>query len=134
MLKPIEVGQQVIVEYLGLQKKHYRHAVVTKVGRKYFQVSSIGYHDTKFKIENLQEVTEYGPSYRIHLSQADLHERIVADVTRQTLVKTFSGVYGYSSRFTSSQLMAACSALGLAEEVNDELQPQIDKLMEKLGK
>ena len=130
----IELGQKVVLERLDLRIAYkgaplYSWATVCKVGRKYFQVDIL--NGVNFMLEDLRQVSEFTPSYRIVLSEEALYEELSA----QTALKKLQNVLSYYSTrtFTSAQLLSACSALGLSEEVDSELTPKIEKLMEDLS-
>jgi len=133
----LEVGQRVILERLNLRQhytgaKQYKWVTVTKVGRKYFEVSEVK-RDVRFRLEDLLHDTCYGASYRVHLSDRDLYEETVATTAYNKLKNLFRDYSNRPSNFTPGQLMSACDALGLTEDVNEALKPQIDKLQEDLG-
>jgi len=132
----IEVGQRVILERLNLRQHHtgakqYEWVTVTKVGRKYFEVSGF-YQNMRFRFDDLKsDVSPY--NYRIHLSDRDLYEQTVATTAYHKLKSIFGDYRSHQGDFTPGQLMSACDALGLTEEVHEALKPKMDKLQEELG-
>jgi len=133
----LEVGQRVILERLNLRfegagVKRCQWVTVTTVGRKYFEVSEVP-RDVRFRLEDLLHDTCYGASYRIHLSDRDLYEDTVATTAYHKLKSIFGDYRSHQGDFTPGQLMSACDALGLTEEVHEALKPQMDKLQEELA-
>jgi|GEM_PF-6303991 len=132
----IEVGQRVILERLNLRLegagvKRYEWVTVTKVGRKYFELSGF-YQNMRFRFDDLK--SDVSPdNYRIYLSDRDLYEDAVAATAYNKLKSLFNDYGTRPSNFTPGQLMSACDALGLTKEVHEELKPKMDKLQEELG-
>jgi len=132
----IEVGQRVILERLNLRLegagvKRYEWVTVTKVGRKYFELSGF-YQNMRFRFDDLK--SDVSPdNYRIYLSDRDLYEDAVAATAYNKLKSLFNDYGTRPSNFTPGQLMSACDALGLTEEVHEALKPQMDKLQEELA-
>lgn len=73
----IEVGQTVYVE--GIQRRtqtvNLRKAIVSKVGRKYFELD--GYYRDRFNIDTLlHDGGDYSPSYKVWLNESDYSNHI----------------------------------------------------------
>jgi hypothetical protein len=52
------------------RSKDVQEGIVSKVGRKYFEVE--GFYRTKFSIDELIEVSEYAPDWKVYLSKQEL--------------------------------------------------------------
>jgi len=70
----MKVGTKVYLEPIGNQLsfgKDIKESVVTKVGRKYFEIQG---NYNKFSLEKMTDVTIYCPNYKIYLSRNEIEE------------------------------------------------------------
>jgi len=85
----MKVGDKIFISRKGWKESPYiRETVVTKVGRKYFQVAGTG-SDTKFQIDTWAEVNDFNKIYNLwptlELYQEVEERRYLLDKIRQKL-------------------------------------------------
>ncbi|WP_426453822.1 hypothetical protein ACP26L_15610 [Paenibacillus sp. S-38] len=75
----MQVGQKVFLRPIGGRTRDAKDAVITRVGRKYFEVGRL-----KFLIENKLEVSECGPNWMVYLDEQELKdEQEMLDIGRE---------------------------------------------------
>lgn len=127
-----EIGQKLIIEYYSNRDCWYKLAIVSKVGRKYFEVEiDKWYSPIRFHLENWKEVTNYSSSYTLYANYEEIQEKIRREHALKALRQYFSG---YSQTPASAdQLMLAIEALDLKDAVESELVEKLSKIEEQLG-
>lgn len=97
--KELKVGQPVFLEPCSNAARYSKkiiHAEVTSVGNKYFTVGrpSETYKEfrNKFSLETMQEHSEYSSDYIVHLSLADITEKMERPKLIQQILAKLSGV------------------------------------------
>lgn len=110
MEKKIKVGQKVWIKeaYPGAES-NLKEAIVSKVGRKYFELEKQYY--TKFDIEKLIEAGHSNYKSKIYLSPNDYYEEIEHLKLSQEIRKSFSP-FG-KSQYTLSQLRQIAEIIGI---------------------
>lgn len=102
----IKVGTKVFVESTRGQSAEVRDGVISKVGRKYFEVTvAAGGNYTyvaKFHIDSLREVTKYSPRCALHFSMQEIEDRKERNGATLLLTKAYSS--GAFSNLTLDQL------------------------------
>ena len=85
----IQVGQTVYLEptaYAAHRNKDIVETVVTKVGRKYFEVKN---RRERFNLEKMCEITCYTPSWHIYLSKKEIEDKNEKETLISRLRKLF---------------------------------------------
>jgi hypothetical protein len=70
----LEIGQKLFLKPVNNRARYgnneIKEATVSKVGRKYFEVSELS--RTKFEIDSLREVSEYVPDWEVYFSKQQI--------------------------------------------------------------
>ncbi len=106
-MKDLKVGQKVWIRYAGFDSRHsrdIREGVITKVGRKYFEVNNNKWDGGRFEIETMIESNNSNYKDHAYLSIKDIEEEIEFGNLSSEIRKTF-GHYGKLS-FSLEQLRA----------------------------
>lgn len=95
----MEVGQKVWLEPLGnaaRYNKNIREGVISKIGRKYFEVDGYG----KFELNSKLQVSDFTPNYRVFLSEQD----ITIEMERRELRNKLSEFFRSPQKLTIEQM------------------------------
>ena len=71
----LEIGMEVWLEPINNQLRYGSKkpvkAVITKIGRKYFEVAKVGWErfPMKFQIEDLKQKTDYSPDWKFYFDE-----------------------------------------------------------------
>lgn len=120
----LTVGQKVIVKVKEWrQPVKYIEATVSKVGRMYFELESVEHswiHRTKFYIEDLHGVTDYGSHYEVYLSTAD----VIDELMTKKFTSLILNKLGYSGYHNIKSVLS----VALLQQLVAVIEPDIRKV------
>jgi hypothetical protein len=77
--------------------------VITKVGRKYFEVKFNSYQNLKFEIKNLHQKTDYTPDYYIYFSKQEILDERELINNIYLIRKEFEYIYSVKDKVSLDQ-------------------------------
>jgi hypothetical protein len=87
----IKIGLKIYLKPIGNMlrcRKEIKECTISKIGRKYFEVEEIP--NIKFQIENLRQVTNYTPDWKVYFSKQEILDEQEYDELFTELRKIFS--------------------------------------------
>ena len=89
----MEVGQKIYLKPIGNQarySKEIKETIISKIGRKYFEVEDSGYG--RFFIDTMnQDCGQYVSGYTCYLSLQEIEHEKEAKILSEKIKKVFSG-------------------------------------------
>lgn len=118
----MKVGDRVILRECDNEGVHYSWSVVTKVGRKYFEIEG----DARYYLDTGYKASGNRSSERVFSTLSDLYDYVYRSISGKFILNELRSQH--YNVITTAQLKEIALILGLAEEIDSQVKERIGHL------